>query len=123
MTTNDFNSIEQQNDTDPLFTRFKWHQKAVEKATIPGYRYAELAGMVRDVASGCATILQLVDDSSIRHGCDEPQLLSKFDIGNLTRLAIHSLETLNNIATEELDWAYEYHTPEGKAERLARKNN
>jgi hypothetical protein len=123
MTTNDFNSIEQQNDTNPLFTHFQWHQKAVDKVTIPGRKYTELAGMVRDVAGGCATILQLIDDSGIRDASGEPQLLSKFDIGNLTRLAIHSLETLNNIATEELDWTYEYHTPEGKAERLARKGN
>ena len=58
----------------------------------------------------------------LRVSGDETRLLNDCDIGNLMRLAIHSLSELNNSACDRLDWAYDNHTSEGKAKRAERNN-
>jgi hypothetical protein len=119
MTNIDFNSNELESDTKPLFKSFEWHMKPVEDALIPGRHFADFAGKVRDVASGCETILHLIENHTTHESCDGRPLLSDYHIGNLMRLAISSLSDLNVEAAQSLDWAYDYHTPEGKAQRLA----
>ena len=74
MTNVNFNSIEQYTETKALLQHFEWHHKAVDKASIPGGNFADLAGMVRDVTNGCASILEIIHDDQLRESLDEQPL-------------------------------------------------
>ena len=44
----------------PIFKEFKWHRKDIEEAGVKGNNYAQLAGMAKDISSGCHTILEII---------------------------------------------------------------
>lgn len=120
MTNVDFISNTQDEDQAPLFKSFNWHRKEVEQVQLSGRAYADLAGKVRDITSGCATIMELIEFDNLQDAGSGQRLMNESEKGDLTRLAIQSLRMLNLEADKGLEWAYDYNTKEGKAERAAR---
>lgn len=121
MTTDNFISNMQDENAAPLFKSFDWHRKEIENIKLSGRAYADLAGKVRDITSGCATILELIEFDNLQDAGSGQRLMSECEKGDLTRLAIQSLRMLNTEADKGLSWAYDYHTEAGIAERTARK--
>lgn len=117
MTTDNSTSNEQGNNSAPLFEHFQWHRKEMESVKVPGHLYADLAGKVRDIASGCATILELIEFDYLQGAAGERPMMSAGDAGNLTRLAIQSLNMLNDNADESMAWVNDYYTEAGKTDR------
>ena len=115
MATNDSTS----NDDlkTPIFKEFKWHRKDIEEAAIKGNTYAQLAGMVKDISSGCHTILEIIEYDSMQPAFGEKTLLHPYQISNLARLAIQSLVLLEKEADDGLDWIHKYKTKSGIASR------
>lgn len=110
MTKSNISKIKPDEKVEPLFQEFKWHKRDLEKVTIPGRAYANLAGKVRDITSGCATIMELIEFDYLQSTLDGAQpLMSDSERGNLTRIAIRSLQMLNEEAESGLDWAYKHH--------------
>ena len=115
MATDDFTS----NDDlkAPIFKEFKWHREDIEEAAIKGNTYAQLAGMVKDISSGCHTILEIIEYDSMQPAFGEKPLLHPYQISNLARLAIQSLVLLEKEADDGLDWIHKYKTKSGIASR------
>lgn len=102
---------------EPLFEPFKWHHEEVEKVKLPGSRVMDFTGQVIDVTLGVKTILEMKHFDKLQGGFDGDQrLLNEHYHGNLERLCIASLEMLYESAEGLSNWAYEYQTPEGRAE-------
>ncbi len=120
MTDNDFTSIEQEVDKEPLFEQFIWHRKELEDAKVSGSTLANFGGQVRDIASGCATKLEMIEFDYLQDAGGEQKLMNNTAAGNLTRLAIQSLKLLNQQADDTLTWAYERSTKEGIASRTGK---
>lgn len=118
MTEQDSNTQEIQKA--PLFKRFQWHNDAVDNALIGGSVVMNYASKVRDIAGGACEILQIVEhDELAMEGGDRP-LFSRGTHAQLMRMALTSLQTLVEDSEHIAEWAYERHTDEGKAKRLAR---
>ena len=115
MATKDFTS----NDDikTPVFKEFKWHREDIEEAAIKGRTYTQLAGMVKDISSGCHTILEIIEYDSMQPAFGEKTLLHHYQISNLARLAIQSLVLLEKEADDGLDWIHKYKTKSGIASR------
>ena len=115
MATKDFTS----NDDikTPVFKEFKWHREDIEEAAIKGRTYTQLAGMVKDISSGCHTILEIIEYDSMQPAFGEKTLLHPYQISNLARLAIQSLALLEKEADDGLDWIHKYKTKAGVANR------
>lgn len=108
MTTSNIRSIQQDEVVKPLFESFQWHHKEVEQVKVGGAMYADLAGKVRDIASGCATIMELIEFDYLQGTGDGQQpLMSNKEKGDLARLAIQSLKMLNEEANNGLEWVYD----------------
>ena len=86
---------------------------------VSGRSLTTLAGQVKDVASGCQTILEMIEFDQLQEICGEQRLMSNDATCNLTRLAIQSLRMLNQQADDSLTWAFKYCTDEGKAQRAS----
>lgn len=114
------NSNHSDDDAEPLFKSFQWHRQEVNNAKISGQAFAILAGRVRDITSGCATILEMIEFDELQDDCGGRRIMSACESGNLTRLAIQSLQLLSERAEEAITWAYDYKTPEGEAARSKR---
>lgn len=111
-------------DKTPVMEDFRWGMDAIydRKHTVPMAAFAMFADTVRDITSGAATTLEIAcRDETAANCADMEVLLSKVDISNLERLSLAALKLLNEKAAELQDWAYDHHTPEGKAERLKAK--
>lgn len=117
MTNSNITSIQQDEVAKPLFESFQWHDKEVEKVKVGGAAYADLAGKVRDITSGCAVIMELIEFDYLQSTTGGKPLMSNSEKGDLTRLAIQSLKMLNDEANDGLDWVYDNLTDKGKAER------
>ena len=115
MATKDFTS----NDDikTPVFKEFKWNREDIEEAAIKGRTYTQLAGMVKDISSGCHTILEIIEYDFMQPAFGEKTLLHPYQISNLARLAFQSLVLLEKEADDGLDRIYKYKTKEGIANR------
>ena len=114
MPKDDFNSNTQHRA--PIFESFQWHRQEVDQIKVSGHMYSDLAGKVRDITSGCATILELIEFDYLRGTGGEKPLMSDGEKGDLTRLAIQSLRMLNDNADEGITWVFDHCTEAGKAE-------
>ena len=107
----------------PLFDPFEYHREELEdhNVTLPAHPMIKLLGRIQDVAGGIATIIEINNrDTTEKEGYANPQvLLSPNDHWQLSRLSIAALKMLGDKADELTDWAYKYHTPEGRAENGA----
>ncbi len=109
--------VKETKELPPLFEPFKWHREEVEKVNLPGFRVMHFAGKVIDVTNGVKTILEMKNFDDLQYPPDGDQrLLSNAHQGNLDRLCIASMEMLYESAEDLSNWAYEYQTPEGRAE-------
>lgn len=84
----------------PVFSEFQW----VRPEGLPGgfFSNAEVlhfVGLVRDVANGAQTILQVLEGEEHARLSDEPTLLGGVHGGHLQRLCIVSLGMLGDVAT------------------------
>ncbi len=100
------------------FEPYKWARKEVDDSDvmIPGSGYADLAGKANEISQGISVILEMIEVSGLERENDERPLLSPYAEGALLRLAIRSANTLAESAEEGMNWAYRFHTKEGRKE-------
>ena len=87
------------------------------KGTVPLSNYASLAAKTHDLSYGVSTILKLIEADMLERAAEVKPLLSVSDAGTLLRLAIQVTDGLGEEGQQCLNWAYDYHTPEGRAAR------
>ncbi len=124
--TETLNDNDNDNDNDTHHEPHQWHRKAVENALIPGRNVADFAGRVMDIAGGIASLSSLLVENQRLLDGDNPDkkpLFSEFHSDVLQRLVTTCAFDLRGDAEELLDWAYKYHTPEGKKEHGKRASN
>lgn len=97
--------------SEPLCYHFKWHSDALDNVMLPGEAVMRLTGKVRDVTSGVNTILNLLQHEDLATDGEIQPLMPADMRGNLARLAITSLQMLNDEAESFTDWATKYHLP------------
>lgn len=102
---------------NPLFIPFKWHRNEVEKAQLPGERVMHFVANARDTAAGIAAVLEIIDHDNASAAFDERPLLTGNQRSALQRLAQLAAFSLNEEAERIAQWGYDYHTPEGIAQR------
>jgi len=115
--------------SEPHFKAFQTYRDEVARAQLPGAAVCMFAERVGDIVRGVAAVVDLVmDDDSrrdLRQDADEPTeefrpLLSREQLWDLQRMARAALLQIDSDSNRLVEWAYEYHTPEGIAERTAR---
>lgn len=94
-----------------LLEPFKWTTPAADKAST--FNQLDAICAARDVASGVAVVLALLEREDIDDGCEidgEPiaPMFSSVDRGSLQRLAITSLRILSSSMTLAIDRANDY---------------
>jgi hypothetical protein len=102
-----------------LLERFEWGRESVrgQDVTVPGDAYAHLASNAIDVGSGIQSVLSLLESNDIAEGDESvTPLVSKADMFSLLRLAKYAAQELAKNGEESLNWAYRYHTEEGRKE-------
>jgi hypothetical protein len=105
---------------EPMFRPFEQFHVAVDNAKLPGGPIRAFASTVLDLALGACTIAEMLEQDSMRDAFDDPEppLLNDFHRGTLQRMLIAQSRVLATEAQNVMDWAYEDHTPEGRADRL-----
>jgi len=104
--------------SQPLFERYTLHKIEAQKAMLPGYPVMKLAGKVADIAHGVATILEIKRRDDLEAEFENQKVFfNDADHCSLTCLSIAALELLRDEAVSITEWAYNVHTPEGRAEQ------
>lgn len=89
---------------DPLFRPFAWDYRDLDVLdTLPAHVVRSSASTVRDLASGTAVVLEMVERNLLdaeSAGADEAPLLSPFHQGVLMRLAIATMRMVEREAIE-----------------------
>lgn len=106
-------------EQNPAFEAYNTARRELHnpKGTVPLSNFASLAARTLDLSYGVATVLKLIEADMLERAAQVKPLLSVSDVGTLLRLTIQVSDGLGEEAQQSLDWAYDYHTPEGKAER------
>lgn len=99
------------------FERFQWHRPEVENALLPGRDAMHFSSNLRDISGGVRTILEIIEHDDLRNANGERQLLDANSRGGLLRIAIFSMYRAEESIDEFMEWAFDYHTPEGRAQR------
>lgn len=95
----------------------------VDRANLPGVavrRYADHVAAISDGVRVMLTTLQWNNDlKQAKEESEHPEKemnppLDNSDIFNIHRMMLASMEMLSNESEELMDWAYNYHTPEGR---------
>ena len=103
-----------------------YHREEAENTNLPGGAVMRFTAMAADVTNGAKEILELLMWDSLRRegveGSDTPELeqqpvLTPYSRGVLMQFARASLDMLNRESERMQEWAFEYHTPEGRSER------
>lgn len=100
----------------PHFQPYQWAQTAVDDVDvmIPGTGLADLARKTNELAEGIQTILEMIECNMLHREDGEKPLMSPYHQGTLLRMAIRSAEILASESQQSMDWAYKYHTAEGR---------
>ncbi len=106
-------------EQNPAFEAYNTARRELHnpKGTVPLSNFAKLAAKTLDLSYGVATVLKLIEADMLERDAQLKPLLSVPDVGTLLRLTIQVTDGLGEEAQQSLDWAYDYHTPEGRAER------
>lgn len=92
-----------------VFQPHEWHSPDTEHAKLPGYAVMRFTGRTRDIASGCRSIIQLLDWDEGSQEVDPPRLpqhlLSPQHRSDLSRYMAASLEMLDVEGERLLEWA------------------
>lgn len=105
---------------------YTFHRAETENINLPGSSVMSFIGRVSDVSNGVEQVLELLMwDEKRRNNVDEsdrPELeqqpvLTAYNRGALMRFACTSLDMLDRECDRMREWAFEYHTPEGRIER------
>lgn len=115
---------------EPLFEEFQRFRSEVDDARLYGRPVRQFATLAADLAGGAAAVLHLTMDddnraqsrkdqapADLERSADSP-LMHPGHLWKLQRMAAASLEQLESEAERLMEWAYEYHTPEGKRQRI-----
>lgn len=109
---------------EPLLQPFNRFREAIDSISIEGRVLRRFAEEVADVVNGVRSIMVLaLDDehrAELRADNDEPSeedrpLVSASDLWSMRRLGVRALEMLDREAYVLMDWAFDHHTPEGRA--------
>ncbi len=109
----------------PLLRHWSRFEVAIDKAALGGHPVRRYAEQVVDIVEGVAVVLELITDDGVKQDLrdgftdgreDERPLLSATEMGALQRLARTSLLQLSAETYKIMEWAYELHTPEGRAQ-------
>jgi hypothetical protein len=108
------------------FQPVRFSREEVEGARLPGSVVRSFADDVHDVSAGAASILRLIEWDDVReddHKTDPDAhpapVLGAYYRNVLLRLVAINMDMLCQEADRINKWAYEQHTPEGRAEVLA----
>lgn len=108
------------------FQPVKFSRDELEGARLPGGAVRSFADDVHDIATGAGTILRLIEWDEQReddHKTDPEEypahVLGVYHRNVLLRLVATNMDMLYQRADSLNKWAFEQHTPEGKAEVLA----
>lgn len=104
-------------DTSALFEPFQWHRKETENASLPGEAVMRFASEAQDISNGARTILEILERDNLMDHEEGRKLFNDNVRGSLLRMAITSLSQLSDSSDHLIDWAYKYHTAEGRAEQ------
>lgn len=115
MSANDFTPSE-----TAIFEAFQWHREETENTMLPGGAVMRFASAAQDLSLGAQTILEILERDSLAEEHGDRKILNNCDAGRLQRMVISSLRMLGDECEEIMEWAYEHHTPEGKAEKAGR---
>lgn len=86
---------------DPMFQPFAWDYRDVGVLdTLPALQARASASTIRDLASGAAVALEIVERNLLNAENDEVPLLSPYHEGVLMRLAIATMRMVEREAIE-----------------------
>lgn len=107
----------------PSYQDYKWANRAVDDTDvrIPGTAFSDLASDTNEISIGISVILKLIEFNMLQVEGDQKPLFSAFESGALIRLAIRSADLLSAKTEETMEWAYRFHTAEGRKEYSSRK--
>lgn len=115
-----------QRSTTHEFQAWTLTREEVDRAKLPGVAVRKFLDDVYDVSIGASSILRLIEWDELReedHKTEpdaQPQpVLGAYHRNVLLRLVAANMSMLVQKAERMSSWAYEEHTPEGKAEVLA----
>jgi hypothetical protein len=127
MAKNESTSNNQNSEIDPRpvdrhFSPVRFSRKEADSALLPGFAVLHYADVVQDVASGASSILRLVEwdetMSELESDTNRPPLLNASHKSAMLRLVAASMDLLVEQSEHLTTWAYEYHTEQGRAERV-----
>lgn len=108
-----------------VFKPFAYGRSEVDHAALPGGTVQRFANLVEAIAMGSQSIMELIEWDVMREDDHEtdpecpPPVLNNFHRGTLMRMVRANMGVLCGEAESIKTWAFEQHTPEGKAEALA----
>lgn len=96
---------------------FRWSREETETASLPGGHVMNFAEETADLMGGINTILNLLAENELHQDAngEGKKLFNDFVSSKLLRMAIRSSSILEERSHRLMDWAYEYHTPEGRS--------
>lgn len=96
----------------PIFEAFRWADDDLydDHVTVPGRVFADLTNTVRDIASGVATILEIMERDRLAKEDGERAMLPHIEAESLSRLAIQAAKLLEAEAQRGAYWAAEHRT-------------
>lgn len=131
MAKNEFTASTQDQETGKRTTSREFQavelsRDEVDHASLPGGAVRSFADDVHDVSLGAASILRLIEWDDLREDDHETEpdahpapVLGAYHRNVLLRLVATNMDMLCQQADQINKWAYEQHTPEGRADVLA----